>query len=209
MEQTLNNLINNENKDLLPKIKKFIAIGPPFVGATKLLDAFLHGIEDFNAYIIIEFQKFGQFLMLKSVPTIAELRPLPIISKLFSDDYYSEFAQAIRERLSLEESFSLKNLTNDEIFEKSKLFNNLFKGYFPDLTDPDCEYESIIQTNSNAYNKKCFTQIYNIGDCPVIIALDQLRSNLKINLNYCNKTDDNLYYPTECGKEKMFRRNFF
>ena len=97
--------------------------------------------------------------MLKSVPTIAELRPLPIISKLFSDDYYFEFAQAFRERLSLEESFSLKNLTNDEILEKSKLFNNLFKGYFPDLTDPDFEYESIIQTNSNAYKQKCFTQI--------------------------------------------------
>ena len=38
---TLNNLINKENKDLIPKIKKFIAIGPPFAGATKLLDAFL------------------------------------------------------------------------------------------------------------------------------------------------------------------------
>ena len=27
---TLNNLIYKENKDLIPKIKKFIAIGPPF-----------------------------------------------------------------------------------------------------------------------------------------------------------------------------------
>ena len=62
LEQTLNNLINNENKDLLPKIKKFIAIGPPFAGATKLLDAFLHGIEDFNAFIIIEFQNLDNFL---------------------------------------------------------------------------------------------------------------------------------------------------
>ena len=42
---TLNNLIYNENKDLIPKIKKFIAIGPPFAGATKLLDAFLHKLK--------------------------------------------------------------------------------------------------------------------------------------------------------------------
>ena len=79
---TLNNLIYNENKDLIPKIKKFIAIGPPFAGATKLLDAFLHGVKDFESRGT-KFFKFGQFLMLKSVPTITELKPFPFISNLF------------------------------------------------------------------------------------------------------------------------------
>ncbi len=66
---TLNNLIYKENKDLIPKIKKFIAIGPPFAGATKLLDAFLHGLKDFDG-MLTSFHKFGQFLMLKSIPTL-------------------------------------------------------------------------------------------------------------------------------------------
>ena len=88
---TLNNLIYKENKDLNPKIKKFIAIGPPFAGATKLLDAFLHGLKDFDQGLT-SFHKFGQFLMLKSIPTLTELKPFPFISQLFSDKYYSDFA---------------------------------------------------------------------------------------------------------------------
>ena len=43
----LSNLLREKNnKSFLKKIKKFIAIAPPFAGATKLLDAFLHGLND-------------------------------------------------------------------------------------------------------------------------------------------------------------------
>ena len=51
---TLNNLIYKENKDLIPKIKKFIAIGV------------LHGLKDFDN-LLTSFHKFSQFLMLKTV----------------------------------------------------------------------------------------------------------------------------------------------
>ena len=70
---TLNNLIYKENKDLIPKIKKFIAMWPPFAGATKLLDAFLHGLKDFEG-LFTSFHKFGQFLILESIPTLTWIK---------------------------------------------------------------------------------------------------------------------------------------
>ena len=46
---TLYNLVSKESQDLIPKIKKFISIGPPFSGSTKLLNSYIHGIKDFNS----------------------------------------------------------------------------------------------------------------------------------------------------------------
>ena len=204
---TLNNLIYKENKDLIPKIKKFIAIGPPFAGATKLLDAFLHGLTDFNTFFT-HFYKFGQYLMLKSVPTITELKPFPFLSQLFSDDYYSDFAQAIRQRIYMETICSTKKCSTKD-FEKQKKFDNIFKDYFPSLGDEECKYEINIKNQEDAYNKKCMTQIYNVGDCPIFIALNKLSDNLNLNLSYCNKTDDNLYYSSQCEGEKKCYKEIF
>ena len=204
---TLNNLIYNENKDLIPKIKKFIAIGPPFAGATKLLDAFLHGVKDFESRGT-KFFKFGQFLMLKSVPTITELKPFPFISNLFSNKYYSEFVQAIRERLNMEDICSSKQCSEDEI-EQQNIFDEIFKDYFPSLGDDECKYESNIENSEDVYNRKCLTNIYNIGDCPIFIALNKLSENLKLDLEYCNQTDDNLYYSNECDEEKKCYKEIF
>ena len=36
----LSNLLKEENSDLLPKIKKFIAVGPPFAGSSQLIKVF-------------------------------------------------------------------------------------------------------------------------------------------------------------------------
>lgn len=41
-ECTVSNLLKEENADLLPKIKKFIAVGPPFAGSTQLLKLFFN-----------------------------------------------------------------------------------------------------------------------------------------------------------------------
>lgn len=83
----------NKNETLKNKIKKWISIAPPFAGATKAVDYFLHGISDFNFDVIqgvtrSEFELFGQFIMLKSIPTVYELRPYSIFSRLFSDTQY-------------------------------------------------------------------------------------------------------------------------
>ncbi len=38
--------------------------------------------------------------MLKSIPTLIELKPFPFISQLFSDKYYSDFAKANKQKLN-------------------------------------------------------------------------------------------------------------
>ena len=49
---TLTNLIMKKNdKTFLQKIKKFVAIAPPFAGSGKLLDAFFHGLNAWNKAI--------------------------------------------------------------------------------------------------------------------------------------------------------------
>ena len=53
------------------------------------------------------------------------------------------------------------------------------------------------------------TQIYNIGDCPFLIALNKLSSDLQLNLEYCNKTNDNLYYTSQCDGEKKWYKEIF
>ena len=146
--------------------------------------------------------------MLKSVPTITELKPFPFLSQLFSDDYYSDFAQAIRQRLKMENICSSKKCTQKDI-EQQKKFDNIFKDYFPSLGDDECKYESNIQNKKEVYNRKCLTQIYNVGDCPIFIALNKLSDNLDLNLNYCNKTDDNLYYSSQCEGEKKCCKEIF
>lgn len=59
--------------------------------------------------------------MLKSVPTITELKPFPFLSQLFSDDYYSDFAQAIRQRLNMENICSSKNVAKKILNNKKNL----------------------------------------------------------------------------------------
>ena len=110
---TLHNLVSKENQDLIPKIKKFISIGPPFAGSTKLLNAYLHGIKDFNSAATYFFP-FGQSLLFKSAPVLSELRPLPIFSKLNEQQQYSTFVKAIKERINFEK-YLIKGDYNEKL----------------------------------------------------------------------------------------------
>lgn len=98
---TLNTLKKDDN--LKTKIKKWISLAPPFAGATKAVDNFLKGITDFNqpiekldVYLRTEFEKFGQFIMLKSIPTVYELKPKAIFWDKFNDNNYKDFWTAIK-----------------------------------------------------------------------------------------------------------------
>lgn len=211
----LTNLLKKENKNILKKIKKFVAIAPPFSGSTSLLDAFLHGLEDWNVNFnvfgktihISNYNIFGQLLMYKNLPILIELRPLPFVTKLLSDPIYSEFNEAIKERIGLETMCRSKKCSYNDIKSKSEKFDNLFKGYFPSFTDEECSYESEIGGNSKTLNRKCFTGIYNVADCPTII---KKATNLKEiptqeefdNDLYCNKFDSNYYYQGECNNTR-------
>ena len=209
---TLTNLIKKKSdKPFLQKIKKFIAAGPPFSGSSKLLDAFLHGLNDWNKgfdykgkkITLTNYNIFGQLLMYKTLPTIAELRPLPIAAKLLYDNAYSELGTAIKERLEIERNCFSKECDTNYIKSKSAKFDALFKGYFPSFTEDDCAYESRIDGNTNTLNRKCFTGIYDVGNCPTIISksLNPTQEELMQGL-YCNKFGSDYYYQGDCTDKK-------
>ena len=191
---TLNGL--NKYPELKDKVKKWISLAPPFGGATKAVENFIHGITDFDFNLKIlysEFHKFGQFLMLKSIPTVYELKPYTIFYKLFNSIRYSNFAEAIRKRILLEKECRNKNCEKSYIEENSAAFDNFFSDYFPSLTLDECQYESSIGGNQDVNNKKCFTELFNMVDYPSIIKVEPNQKNNNID-NYYQVFNENTYY---------------
>ena len=201
---TLSNLVNTKNKDLLPKIKKFIAVAPPFAGSSKLLDIFLHGMNDWNKSFdilgkeikITNYNIFGQFMMYKSLPTITELRPLPIAAKLFTSDKYKPLGDALRERISYENKCRNIKCSTD----KTPKFDSIFRGYYPSVSDSECAYENIKST-PKTFSRKCFTELYNVGECPTVLTktsnINPYGSNIE---KYCGLKKPQFYYQGECDK---------
>ena len=229
---TLTNLLRNKkDKAFLKKIKKFIAMAPPFAGSSKLLNVFLQASSDFNKDILINLPKiasnildfilpgtndidelslkitnyniFGQYLLYKSLPTVMELRPLPIAAQIFIDSSYNELGEALRGRLEIETKCKAKNCDYSEIKNKTKKFDDLFKGYFPSLLDSECSYETNIRGNNETLNRKCFTGIYNVGNCPTIITKsgNPTEDNFEKDF-YCNKFGKAYFYQGECNDLK-------
>ena len=207
---TLTNLVMEKNRDLLPKIKKFVAISPPFAGSSKLLDIFLHGMNEWNKgfefcgskFRITNYNIFGQNMMYKSLPTITELRPLSIAAKIFTDQAYKELGDAIKERINYENQ--CRNNYCDT--NKTPLFDRLFTGYFPTFSDPECAYEAV-NDNKNTLNRKCFTNIYNIGECPTVLTKSTLSpysnpygDNVE---DYCGQKGPQFYYQGECDSNNQ------
>ena len=204
----LTNLLKNKaNSAFLKKIKKFVAIAPPFAGATKLLDAFFNGINEFNKEVdflgkkikISNYNIFGQQIMYKALPVIMELRPLSIAAKIFTDSKYKELGEAIKSRIDTERECKSTDCSSNTLKSKTEKFDNIFKGYFPSLTDSECEYESSISGNANTYNRKCYTNIYNIGECPTVVTKSVKPTQKGLdNDAYCGKTGENYYYQGDC-----------
>lgn len=205
---TLNTL--TKDNTLADKVKKWISIAPPFAGATKAIEYFLHGIKDFNNDFNIfktEFKLFGQYMMLKSIPTVYELKPFNIFSELFENSQYKDFCNAIKERIKLEKLCKDKQCTTQEIAENSKIFNKYFINYFPNMDLEHCKYESSIGGNENALNKKCMADIFNIVDCPSIVKVKETSSSSDFkstvyNIEYfCDKNkqmNEERYFPEKC-----------
>ena len=203
---TLTNLLIQNNRELLPKIKKFVAIAPPFAGSSKLLDIFLHGMNEWtkgfevlgSQFKVTNYNVFGQNMMYKSLPTITELRPLPIAAKIFTDQAYKQLGDAIKERINYENQCR----NNYCVTNATPRFDSLFAGYFPIFSDPECAYETIFD-NKNTLNRKCFTNIYNVGECPTVLT----KSTFSAQSNpygdnvekYCGQKGPQFYYQGECN----------
>ena len=181
-------------------------MAPPFAGSLKLLDVFLHGMHDFDADLLVlktNFYDFGQKLWYKSLPTVFELRPLHIASKIFLDSSYKELDDALRGRLEIERDCKKNNCESSEIKSKTSKFDNLFKGYFPSLLDPDCSYESKTELNNEVLFRKCYTGIYNVGNCPSIITKSVNPNVIDFEKDfYCNKYGSTYFYQGECDNNE-------
>ena len=208
---TLNTL--KKEPSLKNKIKKWISLAPPFAGATKAIEYFLHGIKDFRSKILggiynTDFKLFGQYMMLKSIPTVYELKPFTLFPELFeSTNEYRDFGSAIRERLTLEKMCRTRQCTYNEIYENSKIFNKYFSSYFPTLDKSQCKYEDSIGGNNAALYKRCMTDIFNIIDCPSIVKVsnsenkDEVESTVYDIEDFCDKskeTNEIRYFIDNC-----------
>ena len=133
--------------------------------------------------------------MYKVLPVLTELRPLPIAAKLFTDSKYKEFGDSIKERISFENR--CRELYCPDTTPK---FDKIFKGYFPSFSDSECAYESI-QDNSNSFSRKCFTNIYNVGERPSVLTTTAANSNRYGNNieQYCGQKSSSFYYQGECN----------
>ena len=200
---TLTNLLKNEkDKTFLKKVKKFIAMAPPFSGSTKLLDVFLHGNQDFIDSIK-NYHIFAQYLQYKSLPTTMELRPKSIAARIFIDPEYQELGDAIRNRLEIERDCEAINCDISLIREKTQKFDEIFKSYFPSLLDSECEFEKNIKGVEESLKRKCYTYIYNVGDCPTIIkkSVKPTEDNFKKDF-YCKTYGDKYFYQGECNDSR-------
>ena len=216
---TLTNLIKKKSDTtFLKKIKKFLAIAPPFAGATKLLDAFLHGLNDWNKEVeifgkkikITNYNIFGQQFMYKSLPTITELRPLPIATKILSDSQYSVLGKAITDRINAERECKKTNCPVSTLKTKTATFDKIFKGYYPSLIDSECAYESSIGGNTDTYARKCYTNLYNVAECPTIVTKSENPTQSGLNDDaYCGKKGANYYYQGECTNGRNCLDNMY
>ena len=202
----LNNLIKEENKDLLKKIKKFIAIAPPFSGSDKLLDVFLKGhhewdysFEIFGEVIkITDFDLFGQQMMFSSMPMLFELRPLSGIVDYINAN--KDFKEALLERLNLEKNCDEKNCDESYIKENSVKFKEIFGEYFPDLNDNECKYDQTPKKDKYVWYNKCRSNLYNIIECPMLLNKTDDFNPTEIE-KYCGQKSSNIFYNEICSSD--------
>ena len=92
-----------------------------------------------------------------------------------------------------------KNCASSTLQTKTAKFDTIFKGYFPSLTDAECLYETLIGGNANTYNRKCYTNIYNIAECPTLVSKSVNPTQLGLDYDaYCGKTGPYYYYQGDC-----------
>jgi hypothetical protein len=233
---TLNKLFESESKFLV-KIKKFIAVGPPFAGVSKAIELFLTGSEEFTKKLSfnkkdlyqVGLDTFGQKMMSLLLPTGFELKPNPLFSDLFKNMEYKDFKNALQERIKLESECENKDCDNNYVNTNSKIFSQIFDS-FPKLGDKECSVNNIVNSKTWSEFKKdykknslpgfpnvlpCRFSLYDISTCPLL----KFRSNNKESghdiQNFFGKHSESSkereFYNLECKDEhdSVCLDNFF
>lgn len=200
----------------LSKIKQFIALAPPFAGASKLQDVFMYGHRDFNIDLKIKdasifkvnFDTFGQRMLFKSIPAIDELRPLPIINELFTSSKYKELGEALKERINLEKKCQNENCDETYVKNNSVKWEKIFGTAFPNLNENVCKLNSnifdIFKGEDTSLNiNPCRSYMYNLGLCPASMyktkTFDPTLEDFEGN---CEKYDNkNILFSQTCDKK--------
>jgi hypothetical protein len=232
---TLNELAYGD-KTLTDKIKKFVAIGPPFGGASKDIELFLIGTKEFSKNfnfmgygMEVGLNTFGQKLFTSTLTSGYELRPHPILANLFNDNKYNDFRLAIQERMDLERECKNRDCSSDYIKEHSVMFSKVFAG-LPDLSEKECQVTELLKGDKfknfkSKYDSNpelnfpnilpCRYSIYNMAQCPILRYRRNETEDASILESHCDGTDTDLsskdlnYYNHDCGKNKNCIDNFF
>ncbi len=212
---TLNSLLESKS-EILKKIKKVIAVGPPFAGATKTIELYFHLSNEFNQkfsietwdYFEVSVDEFGQSISMPYAPSGFELWPHPVLNQYNKQN--PEFRNQILTRLHNEEKCKNKDCTDEEI-PNLWLFKN-----FPQFNSKDCKISDLVNSDiykefekecqSKPYNLPnvlpCRTNLFNPDTCPSVL---YRRDNTEVSydiLNHCNETEKRLkdYYIHDCDE---------
>ncbi len=217
----LNELIEIHNKDLFNKIKRVIAIAPPFAGAPKIIEAMTAGTHEFRNVIlglIIDINLYAQKLFSTTSPSSYDLIIAPQIGKIEGNKYYSDLKEALDERINLENKCLLKGCSKEEISQNSIKFSKLFP-FFPKLNETNCEEKDLNSTkykDLEDYNKlhghdiytaiptynKCKFRMFDFVNCPVTLYSDNHERDIKNFTNFCGKaSSDKDFYVKSCDFE--------
>lgn len=224
---TLSTLMKMD-KSITSKIKKFIAVAPPFAGADELLDVFLYGMHNFDFEIKIgkkeifkvNYDVFGQNMIYKAMPILAELRPQSYINQLLALEKYKEFGKAILEQIDLETECEDKNCDADYVKSHSVLFNAIFgENTFPNLSDDVCKIETSFfkflgseaklrdQENKDPYGyftKPCRAYLDKEGICPsILVKSDTFNPSLSDFEKLCGVYNESILYNAECTDKRL------
>jgi len=232
---TLDELIGDDEK-FLSKIKKFIAIAPPFAGSAKAVDLILHGSKEFNTKISIknydllnvELDEFSQRMVSPYSPAIYELKPNPSLFKLFSEEKYSRFKDAINERIELEKKCKETDCSPEEVVALSQKFNELFtkesqnKTMFPTFNEEPCKMQRLLdnpkfsqrldefkQSGKMPNFHPCRHDIYDIVNCPTIVVKTSDNENAEIIEKLCHMKNDKVLLDKELPQVKLINSSNF
>ena len=210
-------LINDLDDNLRNKIKRFVAIGPPFAGASKVLEFMTKSSADFKANVgnmEFDIKPLGQKLFIPFTPFSYELSPKAVFTGLTKDPRYTDFIYAILERINLEKAIDHDDNINEEyIRSHSVLFNKLFP-FMPKLNDLECDLEKWDLKQRELVEKRkkyesnhlallpvyapCRMRMFDLINCPLVRTSKVNIENYNFD-EFCDKKNsDSQYFLKEC-----------